>query len=109
MSYDAEKFFEGLGFHTVQRRVMGVHRWVAIELWDGFYVDYESTLGLFGVHLINDEMVNQYVYQSEGFFDHGVELVRVKTIPDIHNNLDDWEIIGMENGSSNLWFFESLP
>jgi len=109
MSYDAEKFFEGLGFRVVQRRVDGVHRWIAIELWDGMYVDYESTLNIFGLYLINKRMTGQYIWQSEGFFENGQEIVKVKSEREMHTKLSDWKIIGEVGYNTNIQFFEMLP
>jgi hypothetical protein len=109
MSYEKEKFFEGIGFNVVQRRVEGVHRWVAIELWDGYYVDYESTLNFFGLHLVNEEMTGENIQQSEGFFKNGKEVVKVKTIWDMHTNLKDWKVIDKEGQNTNIEIFENLP
>lgn len=109
MSYDKEKFFEGLGFHVVQRRVEGVHRWIAIEIWDGVYIDYESTLNFFGLHLVNEEMAGKYIYQSEGFFDGNKEIVKVDTVWDMHTKLKDWEVVATEGLSTNMDFFKNLP
>ena len=109
MSYDKENFFEGLGFRTVQRRVEGVHRWIAIEIWDGVFIDYESTLNLFGVYLINKEMRGKPIYQSEGFFDKGKEIVNVSSISDMHTALKDWIVVGEVGYNTNIEFFKSLP
>lgn len=108
MSYDAEKFFEGLGFNVVQRRVDGVHRWIAIEIWDGVFIDYESTLNIFGLYLINERMTGQYIWQSEGFFKDGKEIINIKSEREMHTKLSDWKIIGEVGYNTNIQYFEML-
>jgi hypothetical protein len=109
MSYDAEKFFEGLGFNTVQRRVEGIHRWIAIELWDGMYVDYESTLNILGMHLVNKEMRGKPIQQSEGYFSGDTALVTINDLYDMHTKLKDWKVTGYVGYDTNIDFFKSLP
>lgn len=110
MSYDAEKFFEEeLGLHVVQRRVEHCHRWIAIEILPGIYIEYETTLRLFNHHLVTGEMMGEPIYQSEGFWVDGEQNVLVSTHDDIHVELEDWKEIGTETGPPNEDFWRNFP
>lgn len=109
MSYDAEKFFEDLGFNTVQRRVEAEHRWIAVEILPNIFIEYESTLRIFGLHLVTDDMMGKTIYQSDGFWKEGEQIVSVETHQEIHKDLDDWQAIGNETGPPNQSFWENLP
>ena len=105
MSYDAEQGWESVGFHVVQRRVEGVHRWIAVELLPGWYVDFESTLNVLGMHAVSEEMHGKDIFQSEGFFVGAKEIVHIGTTREMHGGLTDWEKIGVESTGSNLNLF----
>ena len=109
MSHDMEEFFESLGFNTVQRRVQYEHRWIAIEVLPGCYVEYESTLRLFFNHIVTEDMIDKPIYQSEGFYKDGEEIVHVNNHDDMHFKLKDWEKIGTEEGPANEDFWMNLP
>jgi hypothetical protein len=105
MSYDAEQFWEQTGFHTVQRRVENEHRWIAVEILPGIYIEFESTLNLFGMHLITQDMTKKMVYQSEGFYKNGKEIVNAPTTLSMHGALTDWKQMWYEKEQSNIGYF----
>ena len=109
MSYDDEKYFEQLGFHVVERRVENQHRWIAIEIGPDIYIDFECTLNLLGTHIVTDQMVNQPIEQSEGFFQNGKEIVHVSSTLQEYDALKDWKVIGTEGPSSNIGIFRLIP
>jgi hypothetical protein len=108
MSYDAEQFFESIGIHTVERRVVGEHRWVAIELF-GNYIEFETTMNLFFFHIVTPGMEGQPIEQSEGFFQDGKAIVQVHSNYELHINLKDWKVICVENGTYNSWILNLFP
>jgi hypothetical protein len=105
MSYDAEKQWEELGFHVVQRRVMSEHRWIAIEMLPGVYVEFESTLNILGMHLITPSMTKKMIYQSEGFFENGKQIINAPTSLSMHGALTDWKAMWYEKDQSNIGYF----
>ena len=105
MSYDAEKAWEGAGFHVVQRRVLNEHRWIAIETFPGYFVEFESTLNILGMHLITPSMTKKMIYQSEGFFENGKQMVNAPTSLSMHGALTDWKPMWYEKEQSNIGYF----
>ena len=105
MSFDAEKAWEEAGFHVVQRRVLNEHRWIAIETLPGIYINFESTLDLLGFNLITQNMTGKMIYQSEGFFKNGKQIVAAPTSLSMHGALTDWKPIGHESEWSNIGYF----
>lgn len=108
MSYDAEQFFESIGIHTIQRRVVGEHRWVAVEIL-GSYVDFEPTLNLLGFHLVTKGMEGAAIYQSEGFFNNGQTIKKVANSTELYTALTDWQKLGEETGTENSWILNFFP